>query len=118
MSSGQERYPPGAVVESTTHERRYQFIKLEGTWDLVNRNALTDTFGAIPRDVDVVLDIQEVAYCDSTIVTEVIILHRRLRDSGRRLDVVLGSSPVRRLFSLMHLDKVLGDASGPGKSMT
>ena len=108
MVTGNPReFPAGEIVESETRDRRYQFIKIVGTWDMTNRRELSDEFAALPRDVDVVLDIQDVVYCDSTILTEIIVLHRRLRECGRRLDVVLGNSAVRRLFSLMHLDKVL-----------
>ncbi|HTU82842.1 MAG TPA: STAS domain-containing protein [Candidatus Acidoferrales bacterium] len=97
----------GVVVESVTLEGRHHFIRLRGSWDLLNRERLAHVFADVPDDFDVVVDIQEVSYCDSTILTEFIRLYKRLGASGRRIDVVLGDSAVRRLFRTMHLDKLL-----------
>jgi anti-anti-sigma factor len=100
-----------AVVLETTVEGEHHFIKLRGSWDLLNRDRLAETFGHVPSGVDVIVDVQEVSYCDSTILTEFIRLYKRLLASGRRVDVVLGESEVRRLFQMMHLDKILSARS-------
>ncbi|MBV8491012.1 MAG: STAS domain-containing protein [Candidatus Eremiobacteraeota bacterium] len=100
-------FPPGVVLESSTGDGGSHYIRIKGTWDLVNRRDLAQVFVSVPDGVNVVVDVREVTYCDSTILTEFIRLHERLHGAGYRLEVILGTSDMRRLFSLMHLDKIL-----------
>ncbi len=99
------------IVESTTIPGEHHAIRLQGSWDLRDREMLAAAFAAVPAGIDVVVDVQAVSYCDSTILTEFIRLYKRLDAAGRRIDVVLGDSAVRRLFRMMHLDKLLAARS-------
>lgn len=97
----------GAVIECSVLEEAQHFIRLRGNWDLLSQSKLAGAFALVPADCDVVVDMQEVTYCDSTILTELIRFHKHVSALGRRMDVVLGKSAVRRVFRMMHLDKVL-----------
>lgn len=83
-------------------------VKLQGDWDVGNRARLRDLLLSIGTGNDVVLDLREATFFDSTALAEVIALYKRLSAHQRRLETLVGNSNLRRLLELTSLDGLLG----------
>ena len=57
---------------------------------------------------DVIVDLREATFFDSTALAELIALYKRLNTAGRRLEALVGESNMRRLLELTSLDSLLG----------
>jgi anti-sigma B factor antagonist len=60
------------------------------------------------RETDVVIDLRDATFIDSSGVHVLLNAQRRLTRGGRRLSVICGNSPVRRVFELARLTETLG----------
>lgn len=83
------------------------FLELRGEWELSNVDRLMQAFEQIAPGYDVLIDLRELEYCDSSVLTAIVALQRRMRPAGRRVEVVLQGSRSRRIFEVTHLDKLL-----------
>jgi anti-anti-sigma factor len=83
------------------------FLELHGEWELSNVTRLTSAFGRISPGYDVLVDMRDVSYCDSSVLSELITFQRRMHGVGRRMEVALAGSKTRRIFQITHLDKLL-----------
>jgi anti-anti-sigma factor len=83
------------------------FLELRGEWELSNVDRLMQAFEQIAPGHDVLIDLRELEYCDSSVLTAIVALQRRMRPAGRRVEVVLQGSRSRRIFEVTHLDKLL-----------
>ena len=70
------------------------------------RTCLTDLV-AQPDVPEVVIDLTEVTFCDSTALGVFVGAHRRLQSDERRLELRGPRPAVRRLFEVSGLDQVL-----------
>lgn len=71
-----------------------------------------------PGDGDVVVDLSDVTFLDSTILGLLAAGLRRAREQGNELRLVLPSGPARRIFELTGLEHAFPHAepsSGPGE---
>ena len=83
-------------------------ITLRGEWDVATRERLRDALQALGTNDDVIVDLREASFFDSTALAELIALYKRLSAAGRRLEALVGESNMRRLLELTSLDGLLG----------
>ncbi|MBV8147806.1 MAG: STAS domain-containing protein [Candidatus Eremiobacteraeota bacterium] len=82
------------------------FLELHGEWELSNVKRLTAAFTRISR-FDVLVDMRDVSYCDSSVLSELVNFQRRMQSTGHRVEVALAGSKARRIFQITHLDQLL-----------
>ena len=84
-------------------------VRLSGSCDLATAPALRQTLhGLTPPEVhDVVLDVSELEFIDSTGLGVVLGAMRRLREGGGSLAIAGATGIVRRVLEITDLDKVI-----------
>lgn len=98
-----------AIVTSDFEETRV--VTLRGEWDVSNREQLRNALVALGSDRDVVVDLRQASFFDSTALAELIGLYKRLGAKNRRLEALVGDSNMRRLLELTSLDGLIGVAA-------
>jgi anti-sigma B factor antagonist len=98
--------PDEATLDESTAEN-VVFLELHGEWELSNVKRLASAFERISPRYDVLVDMREVTYCDSSVLSELVAFQRRMHFAGRRVEVALAGSRTRRVFQITHLDKLL-----------
>jgi anti-anti-sigma factor len=83
-------------------------VTLRGEWDVANRERLRAALQSIGTGSDVIVDLRQASFFDSTALAELIALYKRLNGAGRRLEALVGESNMRRLLELTSLDGLLG----------
>jgi anti-anti-sigma factor len=83
-------------------------MALQGEWDVSNRERLRAACASLGNEADVLVDLREASFFDSTALAELIALYKRLSGEGHRLEVLVGDSNMRRLLELTSLDNLLG----------
>ena|SRR5579871_222022 len=83
-------------------------ITLRGEWDVASRERLRGALQGIGVDRDVLVDLRQASFFDSTALAELIALYKRLNGSGHRVEALVGDSNMRRLLELTSLDGLLG----------
>lgn len=93
-------------------------VKLEGSCDLATAPRLRQTLqGLVPPDVDdVVLDVSDLEFIDSTGLGVVLGAMRRLREGGGSLSIAGAHGIVRRVLEITDLDKVIPLVDGASAS--
>lgn len=102
MYDGEEQ-----AIATSLFEGR-QLITLRGEWDISNRDRLREALTALGREHDVIVDLREASFFDSTALAELISLYKGLTAQERRLEALVGESNMRRLLELTSLDGLLG----------
>jgi anti-anti-sigma factor len=83
-------------------------VTVGGELDLYSTPRLTAELGAVTADAaEVVLDLTEVTFMDSTALGAILASARLLRDAGGRLSLVAADASTRRLLGLVGVDRVL-----------
>ena len=85
-------------------------VTLRGEWDVANREQLRETLHSLGAERDVLVDLREASFFDSTALGELIALYKRLNGKGHRLEALVGGSNMRRLLELTSLDALIGVA--------
>lgn len=85
-------------------------VTLRGEWDVSNRERLRDALVGLGTERDVIVDLRQASFFDSTALAELIGLYKRLGAQNRRLEALVGSSNMRRLLELTSLDGLIGVA--------
>lgn len=83
-------------------------VTLRGEWDVSNRAQLREALTAAGTGHDVLVDLREASFFDSTALAELIAFYKRLNAASRRLEALVGDSNMRRLLELTSLDGLLG----------
>lgn len=83
-------------------------ITLRGEWDVATRERLRGVLQGAGTANDVLVDLRQASFFDSTALAELIALYKRLNAAGRRLEALVGDSNMRRLLQLTSLDALLG----------
>ena len=86
-----------------------RIVKLEGSCDLATAPSLRQTLHALtgPGVTDVILEVSELEFIDSTGLGVVRGAMRRLREAGATLRIAGAQSIVRRVLEITDLDKVI-----------
>lgn len=85
-------------------------VTLRGEWDVSNRERLRDALVGLGTQRDVIVDLRQASFFDSTALAELIGLYKRLGAQNRRLEALVGDSNMRRLLELTSLDGLIGIA--------
>ena len=101
--------PPPFAVRSEAGESA-SIVAVQGELDLSTTPQLENALIAAENDrrTDVVLDLCEVEFIDSTALRALILSAERLNERGNELQVACGPGPVRRLFELTVLTAKVG----------
>ncbi len=83
-------------------------VTLRGEWDVANRERLRNVLLAAGTESDLIVDLREANFFDSTALAELIAVYKRLSGAGRRVEALVGGSNIRRLLELTSLDRLLG----------
>ncbi|HEX3672189.1 MAG TPA: STAS domain-containing protein [Candidatus Cybelea sp.] len=97
----------GEGIATSTFEDLY-VITLRGEWDVATRDRLRGVLQEAGTANDVLVDLRQASFFDSTALAELIALYKRLNGAGRRLEALVGDSNMRRLLQLTSLDALLG----------
>jgi anti-anti-sigma regulatory factor len=82
-------------------------VVFAGEYDVMSKASLRVLLDRITEVPDLVLDFREVTFIDSTCVTELLRMHTlRITNSLPRETIVLGPTPIRRLFEVLDLYRV------------
>jgi anti-anti-sigma regulatory factor len=82
-------------------------VVFAGEYDVGNKTSLRTLLDRISEIPDLVLDFREVTFIDSTCVTELLRMHTlRITNSLPRETIILGKTPIRRLFEVLDLYRV------------
>jgi anti-sigma B factor antagonist len=92
---------------TTSHEQEAVRVSLSGELDISSALTFDDELRRIEDEAepaDVVLDLRELKFMDSTGMRLIIRAHQRVRRQGRRLSIEHLRAPIRRIFRLtgMH----------------
>jgi anti-anti-sigma factor len=93
---------------ATSQFEGMRVVTLRGEWDVATRERLRNALHALGTNDDVLVDLREASFFDSTALAELIGLYKRLTVAGRRLEALVGASNMRRLLELTSLDGLLG----------
>ncbi len=91
------------------NEDGYMLLTVKGEIDLYNAKQLKEKVGYVTEDTDaanLVLDIRNVKYIDSTGLGILIGIKRRIAEGGGRLILVLTSERIIKLFSITGLSNI------------
>jgi anti-sigma B factor antagonist len=99
---------PEFTVEVVARGREL-VIRLRGALDVAAAPVLSSCAeSAVDAGVgDVVLDVADLAFLDSSGLHTMICIHRRLASSGRHLRIEGAHGPVRRVLEVSGIDRVL-----------
>lgn len=83
-------------------------VVFAGEFDVAQAERLNDVLAVAAKAESVVLDLSSVTYMDSTMLNALVTFRRRRAELGYHDHVPIeGAGPlIRRLFSLVHLDKI------------
>ncbi len=79
-----------------------QVIHLEGEYDLTRREELASLFGSVNGAGALVIDMTNVSYIDSTILSELGSLRQRAAE--RPIKLAGANEHLRRIFSIVNFD--------------
>jgi anti-sigma B factor antagonist len=100
---------PDEIVTSLDHDARSVTIALRGEVDVLTvdqvRVALTEALAAQPHDI--VVDLADLTFIDSTGLGALIFGFQRARDAGVRFRLARPSRPVRQILVLSGLLEVV-----------
>jgi anti-sigma B factor antagonist len=96
----------GATVNPDTTVTR---VRLTGELDLATEDRLDTVIGqALDMTPPVVvLDLQDVTFCDARGLAAILAAHHRLVANQRRLTLTGAGPPLRRILEVTHLDELL-----------
>ncbi|MBG0817555.1 STAS domain-containing protein [Planomonospora sp. ID82291] len=121
-------FPPGSVhgpkltVSATRHEQRIVLVHLAGELDLytvpVLRDALeSESVWGPPAARAVILDLGELAFCDSAGLGELIAVMKHAQTVGGRLLLSAVPAAVARLLAITGLDKAFTVCSSTAEAL-
>lgn len=103
---------------ATTSFEGMHVVTLRGEWDVATRERLRNALQEIGTASDVLVDLRQASFFDSTALAELIALYKRLTAAGRRLEALVGESNMRRLLELTSLDGLLGVSADRARYLT
>lgn len=110
--------PPGPVQFGISEHKHSDatVLHVDGELDILTAPKLSAELDVIIRKYagDVVIDLSDVLFIDSAGLHILLSAHRRLTRASRRMSVICGDGPVRRVIELARLTDTLGVVSdGP-----
>jgi anti-sigma B factor antagonist len=98
-----------ALEVSVVPHRSFVLVAASGEIDLATCGLLRDELDRLWDSgwEDIVLDLREISFVDSTGAHMLMRNHRRAQDAGKRFSIIDGTGPVARLLQLIAMDDVL-----------
>jgi anti-anti-sigma factor len=93
-------------------------VTLRGEWDVATRERLRNALHAVGTNDDVLVDLRQASFFDSTALAELIALYKRLSAANRHLEALVGESNMRRLLEVTSLDGLLGVSPDRARYLT
>lgn len=81
-------------------------ITLCGEFDLFRKEELAATLRQAEGAAVVVLDLAETTFVDATALSSLLVLRKKLRESGGSVHVIGARPHIRKLFAITGIDKV------------
>jgi anti-anti-sigma factor len=107
---------PGELTIDISMSGQSARVALAGELDIATAPALEQKLGELPDDVgQVILDLRELAFIDSTGLRVVLGLANGFGVSNARVVVVRGPDPVQRVFALTGADRELAMIDDPSE---
>lgn len=89
---------------STSDASGWLLVQPSGDIDIATADALN---GSLAEDRNIILDLTEVGFMDSTGLRTLVAVHNRLTKVGHRLRIVVPSGPVERVIAITGLTDAL-----------
>ena len=99
----------------TTEAENATHVKLSGDLDLSTAKRAEEAIEAAERSgaATVVVDLRGLSFMDSTGLRVIVSADKRARRSNKRVVIVQGPAPVRRVFEITRLDERLDIVDTP-----
>jgi anti-sigma B factor antagonist len=108
VSSAENLPQLDASVATTRLEDGTHVLAVRGELDLYSTPQLTAELDAIAGErTNVVVDLSEVSFMDSTALGAILLASRRLRDAERRLALVSPVPGTTKLLTMVGIDRVV-----------
>lgn len=100
---------PATAVEIEFCPPCIALIKLHGELDLGSQHALTEALATASAQLNVLIDLSECTFIDSTIIATFFRAREKLRQRGGRLELFIpqAATNIPRLATITLLDKIL-----------
>jgi anti-anti-sigma factor len=109
MMTGAERTDPRPGLEES-EEGGVPVIALVGDWDFAQAAELRERFDGLASDA-LIVDLRGTTFLDSTILSVIVRVERRLARDGGGVSVRLPEDGlIKRVFAMMSLDRLFDDA--------
>jgi anti-anti-sigma factor len=82
-------------------------VALSGEWDLYSKERLHDMMSTIGTLSDVVVDVRGATFFDSSALGELVAFYKRLKEAGRRFEVITTNSNMEHLLEMTGLRAIL-----------
>ena len=101
--------PTAPAVEVEFRPPGIALIKLRGEHDLSSRQHLTEALATASAQLDVLVDLSECTFMDSTVVAAFFRAREQLKERGGRLAVVIpqAAATIQRVAKITALDMIL-----------
>ena len=115
---GRDSAAPGPGPE-VSWSGRHAVVTMPAEMDLANVQSVADQLAAtISRSPDVItIDMTATTFCDSSGIQAIAHAQERAAATGGELRLVIGDSPVRRIFQLTALDQIVPVYAGVQQSL-
>jgi anti-anti-sigma factor len=99
---------PGELAIEISVSGRTARVALTGELDIATAPALVERLDELSDEIEqVILDLRELAFIDSTGLRVVLGMANGVGESGARVVIVRGTEPVQRVFALTGADREL-----------
>jgi anti-anti-sigma factor len=80
-------------------------VRLAGDYDLTRKDELAAVFAQLDDSREIVIDMRDVTYLDSTVLRELAALH--VKNPQRSVSLLGVEEPIRRILSIVGFDRIL-----------
>lgn len=88
-------------------------VRMSGAWTATEAADLHEALLDINEGEDVVLDLRDTDFVDSTILTEFVALRKRVDPNGGHIAILASDNAVKRILQITNLDKAFSMNRGP-----
>jgi anti-sigma B factor antagonist len=107
---------PGELTVDISTAAQTALVRLSGELDIATAPTLEEKLDELPQEItQVVLDLRELAFIDSTGLRVVLGLANGLGENRARVVIVRGPEPVQRVFTLTGADRELVMVDDPSE---
>jgi anti-sigma B factor antagonist len=107
---------PGELTIDVSTTPQTAIVRLSGELDIATAPALEEKLGELSQEItQVVLDLRELAFIDSTGLRVVLGLANGLGENRAQVVIVRGPEPVQRVFTLTGADRELVMVDDPAE---